>query len=827
MATRISKILVELGLDPRDFEKNLKKASRRLKRTGAELTSTGRGLTAGVTVPLVAAGGLALKAAVDFETSMADVAKTVKGTDEQIAALGGELLDMSKRLPVTVSGLASVAEEAGRLGIERKNILAFTETIVRLGETSTLSLEEAAVGLARFTNITGGAQKDIGNVANSLTVLGSEFAANESQILEFSLRLAGAGDTIGLTAAEILGIGTALAAVGLNAESGGSAFSRVMIDIAKAVEKGGDRLEKFAEVAGQSTTEFARAFKKDAAGALESFILGLGNLRDTSAPIFSILEGMGLDTLRVRDALLRASKATDLFSGAVARSTEVSSRNTETIELSNKKFETSRAQLQLFQNQVVAVAIGLGNLMIPQMRQVLETVETWVKSFGSLDDETKRLIINIGLWTAAIGPAVLVMGIFIRTIRAAIQVTLALKTALVVLARNPLTTLVVVLGSVVAAEVLFSGKTVEATENTKKFADQLDRVNRVARSQLVVTFKDLEKRLQFINEVFESSKGILSENERQTVRLTARVSAYDSAIASLATALESEKEALPLLINLREKARETLEGLTTATLGGTIMNDLFAASQGFVNEKLFQMIEFMTGLRTLLEEQPEQVRTAAEAWDQWRESIDVTGARLVDTFTGFIDQSVSSFASGMGQMAIGAKTLGEFMDGLWKSILSSGVAMFTRLAIEWALSSVSAIAAGTVQHASRLGQLASQTFGGAFAATAAIPVIGPLLAPGVAAASLAAMLSGAATAFGTGTALGAVQLGEGGIVTGPTLALIGEAGEDEAVLSLSRLREFVAPRSMTVNMFVDRQLLATKNVEGMSDVLDMYLGDRF
>jgi len=88
------------------------------------------------------------------------------------------------------------------------------------------------------------------------------------------LRIAGAGSQIGLTEAQILSFAGALSSVGIEAESGGSAISRVMVDMANAVASGGQKLEQFAQVSGMSAAQFQQAFEKDAAGAIISFIEG-------------------------------------------------------------------------------------------------------------------------------------------------------------------------------------------------------------------------------------------------------------------------------------------------------------------------------------------------------------------------------------------------------------------------------------------------------------------------------------------------------------------------------------------------------------------------
>jgi transcriptional regulator with XRE-family HTH domain len=67
------------------------------------------------------AAGLAVvvRAAIDFESAMADVAKVVDGTEEQFKALGEDLKNMAVDLPIEggASALAAIAAAGGQLGI--------------------------------------------------------------------------------------------------------------------------------------------------------------------------------------------------------------------------------------------------------------------------------------------------------------------------------------------------------------------------------------------------------------------------------------------------------------------------------------------------------------------------------------------------------------------------------------------------------------------------------------------------------------------------------------------------------------------------------------
>ena len=118
-------------------------------------------------------------------------------------------------------------------------------------------------------------QKNFDRLGSTIVSLGNNSATTEADIVAMAMRLAGAGHQVKMTEAQILGLAASLSSVGIEAEAGGSAFSKVMINMQLAVETGNDSLKDFASVAGMTTSEFSKAFEEDAAGALTTFIKGL------------------------------------------------------------------------------------------------------------------------------------------------------------------------------------------------------------------------------------------------------------------------------------------------------------------------------------------------------------------------------------------------------------------------------------------------------------------------------------------------------------------------------------------------------------------------
>ena len=188
--------------------------------TDISAAARGLGLLGGA---ITAISGVALGFGISWETAFTDVLKTVNGTDEELAGIEARLREMAKlEVPLAAEDLAAIAASAGQLGILTPSITGFTKVIADLSATTNLAAEQGAQDLARFANITQMSQQDFDRLGAAIVHLGNNFATTEAEIVEMSLRLAGAGNLVGLTEAQILSLATGLTSVGVNAEAGGT-----------------------------------------------------------------------------------------------------------------------------------------------------------------------------------------------------------------------------------------------------------------------------------------------------------------------------------------------------------------------------------------------------------------------------------------------------------------------------------------------------------------------------------------------------------------------------------------------------------------------------
>lgn len=417
----------------KESETTVQKFASNVDSLGKSITSVGADLSLLITGPLAAIGGTSVSAASDFESAFAGVRKTVDATEAELAVFRSGIRDMSQNMPQAATEIAGVAEAAGQLGIQNSAILGFTKTMVDMGVTTDMASDQAAMALARFATITKMPQDQFDRLGATIVGLGNNLAATESEIVEMGLRLAGAGNVVGMTEAQILGFSGALAAVGINAEAGGSAVSKLMIDMANEVATGGGKLEGFAKVAGMSAAQFQKSFKSDAASTIASFIEGLGAIDAAGGNVFATIDELGLSEIRLRDALLRSAGAGNVLRNALELGTKSWQDNTALTDEASQRYETFASKMQIFKNRMNDIAITLGDALMPALLSSVDAAQPFfdliagaANWFAGLGSGVQKVIISIAMLAAALGPVLLVLGPIVSSISTLIPLFSAL-----------------------------------------------------------------------------------------------------------------------------------------------------------------------------------------------------------------------------------------------------------------------------------------------------------------------------------------------------------------------------------------------------------------
>lgn len=395
-----------------------------LQNVGGKMTGLGNTMTVGVTAPIVAGVGAVVKSAMSWESAFAGVKKT---NDEVVdsngnvvysyADLESGLRGLTAQLPASHEEIAGVAEAAGQLGIKSQDVVSFTKTMIDMGESTNLSAEDAASAIAKIANITGLTSDEYQRFGSSVVALGNNFATTESDIVSMANRLAASGTLAGLTNQEILGLATAMSSVGIEAEAGGTAMTQTLSAIESAVAAGGEDLQKFATVAGESAQEFADKWKIHPIEAIQDFIRGLGKLDEKGESATMVLDDMQLSGVRQSNMLKSLALAADTMTGAVDLSNRAWNENTALTNEASTRYETTESKLKMLKNQVVDMAIDFGGPFVDALKNGLEaskpliqTLSDMAKKFNELSPAQQQHIMKWLAISAAAGPALSILG---------------------------------------------------------------------------------------------------------------------------------------------------------------------------------------------------------------------------------------------------------------------------------------------------------------------------------------------------------------------------------------------------------------------------------
>lgn len=318
-----------------------------------------------------AALAVGIKAAIDFESAFAGVRKTVDASEEEFQRLSDGIRAMSKEIPITAIELAKIAELGGQLGIPVEALDEFTDVIAKLGATTNLELDEAATGIARFTNVMGTSLDEFDNMGAAIVDLGNKFATTEKEILTFSTRLAGIGSAVGLTEEEVLGLATAFTSLGEPAERGASALQNTFIRLQDMASAGGEKLRVFADLVGMSTQDAKKFIEDDLLGAFVAMERGLNGVIDSGGNANEILDALGLGAIRTTTLLLKGAAGINTVESALRTANTAWEENAALEVEAGKRFETTQSQLILMGNAFTDLRIEMGNNLLPAFRDVL------------------------------------------------------------------------------------------------------------------------------------------------------------------------------------------------------------------------------------------------------------------------------------------------------------------------------------------------------------------------------------------------------------------------------------------------------------------------
>lgn len=404
MAT-IGNLVVKIGADISGMSQGIETAQKKLGDFGRSTATLGAGLSAGITVPIVAVGTAAVNASTEFNALMANVAslgvpaERVEELKAAIQKLGPEVgkstTDLAEGLYQVVSAFGDSADTVKILEINAKAAtagLATTEEAIALtsavtkgyGDTSAEAVQKVS-DLAFVTVQLG--QTTFPELASSMGLvvpLASSMGVEMEQLFAVMATATGVTGSASQVATQLRGVLQSLLA------------------------PTGDMTELIKSLGFESGTAMVQQL-----GLQGSIQQVLAAAEATGQPLQKYMGSIEAQTL----ALALAGPQADSYAQKLAAMTGAAGATEAAFRAQTEGINAMGFQWQQLQVRMEVILQQLGDAMGPALMDVLALIEPlvaqvqeWAKAFAAADPEQQKMVLGLIGLAAAAGPVLLALG---------------------------------------------------------------------------------------------------------------------------------------------------------------------------------------------------------------------------------------------------------------------------------------------------------------------------------------------------------------------------------------------------------------------------------
>lgn len=415
MATQVGAAYVELGAKITGLERGLKSASAQVDafgahadksaaRTGAKfqalgarMSSVGRKMTLGLTLPIVGVGVAAFKMAADFERSMSKITGLVGLSRQQVAGMRKGVLELSKGTGKSAAELADglfVITSAGLRGTDAMDALnaAGKASTAGLGATN-----DIARSVAGAMNAYGSATLDASKATDIIVATAragnfetSQLAAALGRVLPFAKQAGASLEQVG-------GAVALLTRTNGNAAESITQITALMRAFVVPTEEG----KKILGELGMSAQDMRDSIAKDGLAAslqmLDKRLNGnreqLGRMLGSSEAAGAAFQILDADAKTLNDTFGTVSKSAGMTDDAFAAAAD-----------------TADFKMQQAMNNAKNALIELGGVVAPVVSKIASGISAMVGAFNSLPGPVKTATATIAALVATLGPLLWIGG---------------------------------------------------------------------------------------------------------------------------------------------------------------------------------------------------------------------------------------------------------------------------------------------------------------------------------------------------------------------------------------------------------------------------------
>lgn len=641
-----------MGIDTTQFDKNLAMVSGRMQTLGKKMSSVGKKMTMGVTLPIVGAGAAAFKMSSDFESSLSKITGLVGVAGEQVDQWGNQILENGADWGVPPKELADAlffVTSAGIKGAAAMDVLEMSAkaSSAGLGETATIAdLVTSAMNAYGPANLNAAQATDILVAAvREGKAEAPALAGALGQVLPIASEMGVSFDQVGASVA-------AMTRTGTDASSASMQLKNILSSLLKPT----DQAEQALADMGTSSANLRKMIREDGLAKTLVYLKDVTseygetamaevfpNIRALSG-VLDLMGSNAADNLAVFESLENAGGALAVAFADASNTTEFKM---------NKAMSQMKATLIQIGDSVTQVVIPI----IESLGDKLQSLGAW---FDGLSTKQKDMIVKLAGIAAAIGPVLLVVGKMSSGVGALIpkvaNLAGAFKGLYAFLLANPwvaAATAILAVGVAIAKVIIQANELTAAEKALKnvriageqavvKERVELDKLMRIAKSE-TASKEQRKKAIDKINEIMPDYLGNIDEETIKTGEAETAINQYIKTLEHKAR-MEAAQEMLVELEKERIKALQ--EGTDEQISGWTKLLNLWTSGQTGISASALNeasatlkatkaqadYIAMKEQYLKIIDEETTAVNNATEAQNEYNKSTE-TGNTSTNTAT--------------------------------------------------------------------------------------------------------------------------------------------------------------------------------------------------
>jgi phage-related minor tail protein len=514
---KLGDLIVRVGVDTRGLNDKLGNVKKQMRQTTGQLTQMGKSLSMSLTAPLLGIGALAVKAATDFEFSMAKVQAVSGFTAAEMGRLETQAQELGASTSKSASDVGQLQLELAKLGKTSTEIEQMTEGVLSLSIAFDTELGETARVVGATLNQFGLEASESGRIVDNMATL---FGSSALDLEQFNVSMRTVGSVASSMGLSVEQTGAALGVLvnsGVDASTAGTALTKSLVTLAQEGMTGTEAIEALTS----GNLSVAQAFE----------VFG-----DRAGKVIPILQ-----------------KSTEKY----AELTQKQIEGTGAALKARKILEdTAQGGFDKLRSAVEALGISLGDALLPMVKQMTDAVAGFASRLAGMSDGTKTAVIVVGAMAAAIGPLLIILPNLVNGLKLVRLAQIKMNAAVLA---NPYVAAAAAVAVLSAAIYLYATRATQAEKIQKKLAEVSKNIEssyaKEASSMEFLRFQykeaggDLEKRKDLLDQIAVISPETVKDLDAETL-------SYDD----LSNAIDG------YLTNLKEKIRIQMgeEAITAA-----------------------------------------------------------------------------------------------------------------------------------------------------------------------------------------------------------------------------------------------------------------------